>query len=154
MKSLFTLVGVLALGLSAQVSKAADFLTVEDIYALAQVDARNAIEWKVGERAEYSLKMGSFLSGTMIKTVDHNEGNTVWIKQNIDLTIQKQVVDIQMDRADGKILKMLANGQPQTIPDQKIEIVSQDYTEITVPAGAFKCIHVVAKDQDSKKIEV
>jgi len=153
--------GVMGMALTlgtTQVRAENDFIStqtaIELFVSTTNLDARNVIEWKVGESADYKLNMGGFINGTMSKTVDHDEGNTVWLKQNIDLSFQKQVMEVQMDRATGKILKILANGQPQEIPNGNIEIVSQDYTTITVPAGKFDCVHVVAKTEDSKNVEV
>jgi hypothetical protein len=67
---------------------------------------------------------------------------------------QNEVIEIQLNKADGRILKMLRNGQEQAIPNEKIEVISQDFTDVTVPAGTFKAIHIVAKTEKVSKIEV
>jgi hypothetical protein len=64
------------------------------------------------------------------------------------------VVEALIDRATAKTLKMIHNGQEEAVPNDKIEIISQDATEVTVPAGTFKAIHVVAKTEKVSKIEV
>jgi hypothetical protein len=49
---------------------------------------------------------------------------------------------------------MIRNGQEQSIPDNDIEIISQDATEIKVKAGTFKAIHIVAKSKEIERIEM
>src|ERR1035437_4038647 len=117
--------------------------------------ALDLINWKVGDTTAYDLEMGAFGKiGTMTKTASKDEGAAIWIKNEADMMGQKDLTEILINRADGKILKMIHNGQEQQVPDDKIEIISQDYTEITVPAGKFKCLHIVAKSQQSEKIEI
>ncbi len=67
---------------------------------------------------------------------------------------QQQKTEALINKADGKILKLIVNGQEQQVPNDPVEIISQDYTTITVPAGTFEVIHVVAKTTQSPKIEV
>lgn len=115
----------------------------------------DVIDWKVGDSAQYDVKAGSFGKlGTMSKAVTKDEGSALWITQDMNLMIQKQKVEMLLSKADGKILKMLVNGKEQEIPNDEIEIISQDYTEITVPAGTFKAIHIVAKSKQASSIEL
>ena len=72
----------------------------------------------------------------------------------MDLTIQKQKVEIQINKADGKVLKTIVNGQEQNTPDDPIQVISQDYVDVTVPAGTFKAIHIVAKTKQVDHVEV
>ncbi len=159
MKTLFALLAASALCLSASAAQAEeqkfDIGQLARQIAVTNVSTMNLINWKVGETANYNVTaMFGFVKGTLAKSVASEEGNAVWIKQDMNLMNQKQLVEMLMDRADGKILKMKQNGQDAQIPDEKPEVISQDYAEITVPAGTFKCVHVIAKSKSSSKIEV
>jgi hypothetical protein len=117
--------------------------------------ALDLINWKVGDTTTYSIEMGAFGNmGTMVKSATKEEGGAVWVKNDANLMGQADVTEILINRADGKILKMLHNGQEQQAPNDEIEVISQDYTEITVPAGKFKCLHIVAKSKDVSKMEI
>lgn len=150
----------LALSLSVQSSKAdtsANYqVNTQYLVRILEVSVPlDVINWKVGDTAEYSVTAGSFGNlGKMVKSVTKDEGTSIWMRQDMNLSVQKEVVDVQISKADGKILKMIRNGQEQQIPDDKIEIISQDYTEITVPAGKFEALHVVAKTKQVSKLEV
>ncbi len=121
----------------------------------ANVESLDLINWKVGDNAKFNVAAGSFGNiGTLDKSVSKDEGTALWLTQQMNVMIQNQKVETLINKADGKVLKMIVNGKEQAIPDDKIEIISQDYTEITVPAGKFKAIHVVAKSTQSPKIEV
>ena len=122
---------------------------------LSSITPLDLINWKVGDQAQYDVKAGSFGKlGTMTKAVTKDEGTAIWVTQNMDLMIQKQKVEVLMNKADGKVLKMIVNGKEQAAPTDEIEIISQDYTEVTVPAGTFKAIHVVAKTKQVEHLEV
>lgn len=129
-----------------------EFNTIE-LQALSNVTPLNLINWKVGDTMNYNLSM-LFGKGTMVKTVSKEEGNGVWLHQDINIMGQKQTVDVLFDRATAKILKMLQNGKEVQVPDEKIEVISQDYAEITVPAGTFQSIHIIAKSPKVSRIEM
>ena len=113
------------------------------------------INWKVGDNMVYDMELGFFGKlGVMNKSVTKDEGTAIWVTNSADLMGQKQVVEALINKADGKILKLIQNGQEQQIPDDPIEIISQEYTEVTVPAGTFKAMHVVAKSKQVEKIEI
>lgn len=121
----------------------------------AAMTPTDLINWTVGDTASYNVSAGSFGNvGTMVKAVTKDEGKALWVQQDMDLQFQKQKVEILIEKSSGKILKMLLDGKEQKVPDQNIEIISQDYTEITVPAGTFKVLHVVAKSKEVSKIEI
>lgn len=130
-------------------------LGTQDIVALTQVAPLNLINWKVGDRMEYQVSMG-FLGkfGAMTKFVDREEGDTIWLHQEIDLKFQKQIVDVQMSRVDGRIIKMIQDGKEVQVPNDKLEVISQDYGDVTVPAGTFAAVHIVAKTAQVSKIEI
>ncbi len=155
MRRLLKLLPVVLL-ISAFSAKADIALSNSELLALAQLDAQtmSLIDWKIGDTMNYDMSLGGFIPGKMVKTVSSEEGDAIWIVQNIDLTIQKQKVEMLMNRSDGKILKMRVDGKEQTIPNDKIEIVSQEASEITVKAGHFEAIHVVIKSEQIKRAEV
>ena len=122
--------------------------------ALSQVSATNLIEWKVGDTMNYEIKLGGFALGNNVKSVTKDEGTAIWMRQDMKMMSQNEVVEVLINKADGKLLKMIRNGQEQSIPDNDIEIISQDATEIKVKAGTFKAIHIVAKSKEVEKIEM
>ena len=122
--------------------------------SLQSVDPLYLLDWKVGDTANFVVHLGMFGDGSMKKHVTKFEGDTLWMRQDVDMIIQKQVCDVQIDRNNAQVLKMICNGQEQSLPDGEIEIISQDYETITVPAGTFKSIHIVAKSKDIKKMEL
>ncbi len=122
--------------------------------ALSQVSATNLIDWKVGDTMNYEIKMGGFPLGTNIKSVTKDEGTAIWMRQEMKLMSQNEVVEALINKADGQLLKLVRNGQEQSIPDNSLEIISQDATEIKVKAGSFKVIHIVAKTKDVERLEI
>jgi hypothetical protein len=147
----------LAFADSAEVAAQKNILTVDGQLALlrANIAPLDLINWKVGDTAKYDVKVGSFGKlGTSTKSVTKDEGTALWVTQNMDLMIKKQKAEILLNKADGKTLKMIVDGKEQDIPDDKVEIISQDYAEVTVPAGTFKTIHVVAKTAQVDQIEI
>lgn len=123
--------------------------------SLHDVKTLDLINWKIGDTMNMDLSM-DFLGkvGTMVKSVPKEEGAAVWMKQDIQMQGQNQTVEALINRADGKILKLIQNGKEAQIPNDPPEIISQDYTEITVPAGKFKTLHVVVKTKQVSKIEL
>ena len=158
MKMLSTLVLAVLTVASAQIAKA-DAINVAVEAGLARTLVMAApldlINWKVGDQAAFDVSIGAFGKiGTMNKSITKEEGGAIWIHQEANLVVQKDVTDMLLNRADGKVLKVIHNGKEETAPDEKPEIISQDTTEITVPAGSFKCIHVVGKTKTVEKFEI
>jgi len=122
--------------------------------ALDQVSATNLIDWKVGDTMNYEIKLGGMALGTNTKSVTKDEGTAIWMRQEMKLMSQNEVVEALINKADGKLLKLIRNGQEQSIPDNDLEIISQDATEIKVKAGSFKAIHIVAKSKEVERIEI
>ncbi len=119
---------------------------------LSSISPLDLINWRIGDEMNYtiSLVLGS---GTAKKFVASDEGAALWFTQNISILGQNQKVEALIQKADGKILKMKVNGQEQAVPTPHLEIIDQEVTSITVPAGTFDCVHVRAKS-DGKKVEV
>jgi len=139
----------LAAGVLAFVGSAQANDLVTDI-ALAQVNGvnpiANVINWKIGDYQDLNISMQGMKLGVMHKEAMSEEGNALWLKQTLSGgMIGNQVVEILLDRATGKILKMKQNGQEKPVPEEKIEIIDQETATITVPAGTFETIHIRAK---------
>jgi hypothetical protein len=122
--------------------------------ALSQVSATNLINWKVGDTMSYEIKLGGMALGSNVKSVTKDEGTAIWMKQEMKLMSQNEVIESLINKADGQLLKLIRNGKEQSIPDNTLEVISQDATEIRVKAGTFKVIHIVAKTKDVERIEV
>jgi hypothetical protein len=147
------------LSLQCLTSASADSATLELMDTLFEVQsptALNLIDWKIGDEQTFSITAMFGMSGQMVKSVTREEGEAVWFRQAISLMGQNEVMDTLINRADGKVLKMLKNGQEQPLPtdDDKPEIISQDYGPVTVPAGTFQAIHIVAKTKKVSKLEL
>jgi hypothetical protein len=120
-----------------------------------RAEATALINWKVGDSQNLDIELGSMGKlGTMVKSATSEEGAAIWIKNDADLGGRKDVTEVLINRADAKILKMIHNGQPQTVPDDKLQVISQEQTSLTIPLGTFKCWHVKAKSKQSDKIEL
>lgn len=127
--------------------------------ALAQIAGdraiANVINWKVGEFQDLNLEAMGMQLGTMKKIVASEEGNFIWLNQDMSGgMIGEQKVEAKMDRATGQVVEMRQNGKKVDLPNDPIEIISQETTSVTVPAGTFDCIKVVAKSQQIKKLEL
>ncbi len=121
---------------------------------LVQQSQLNLIDWKIGDSMAYNIKAFGSNMGTSTKTVTREEGNALWMEQSMAMMGQNQKVEALIDRASGKILKYIVNGKEQSVPDDALEIISQDYADVTVPAGTFKSIHIVAKSKSIQKLEL
>lgn len=120
-----------------------------------QVGAYDLINWKVGDQSDFEVKaFGGMISGTLHKEAMREEGGALWVTSTVDLMNNHDVTEILINRADAKILKMIHNGKEEAMPTDEIEIISQEYTDITVPAGTFNVIHVTAKSPKISKIEI
>ena len=108
-----------------------------------------AIDWKIGDNANYTLDMG-FIKGTVKMEAMKFEGNGIWLNQDMDLTIQKMLVEILMDKSTGEVLKMIVNGKEQAPPKSDLEVVETRQENITVPAGTFQAIYLKVKDKAAK----
>lgn len=149
---------------TAQYSQAQDLtgfeLSNSQLVSIATQDVGTlGLNWKVGDRMDYTVSLASMGKiGSSEKFVSKDEGATLWITQviNIPMAGQKQTSEMQLEKATGKVLKLIVNGKEQTLNEegQDLEIISQEYTDITVSAGTFKALHIVAKTKDVSKIEV
>lgn len=106
--------------------------------------------WKQGDSANYNIDMG-IAKGTMVMAVASNDGNEIWLNQDMDLGfLGKQKIETLLDANTGEIKKMLVNGKEEAIPEQDVDVVSLEPDTITVPAGTFDCTHATLVDNKSK----
>ncbi len=124
--------------------------TLSEVVLSAQLkNVSRAIDWKPGDTASYNVDMG-FVQGTMVTAVRSNDGNEIWLTQDMDLGFAgKQAVETLMDANTGEVKKVIANGQEQDIPEQNLEVIEIVDATITVPAGTFDCIHARLTDKSS-----
>lgn len=105
------------------------------------------LDWKVGQECNYKLNVGGFLNGTMKMYVREIVEEGIWIVQDIDMSIQKQKIEILIDPANGQVKKMLVDGKEQAPPKADYELIEQKEDKITVPAGTFEAIYLKIKDR-------
>lgn len=109
------------------------------------------LDWKVGEQNVYNIDMG-FLKGSMVMKCREIAADGIWLDQDVDLGFAgKQQMSILLDPNTGEVKKMLVNGKEQTPPKQNIEVIDVKEDHITVPAGAFDCIHARLRDKDKNE---
>src|SRR5688572_19522390 len=114
MKKFLALLGLATLSMAS--AQATNIVSLTDAQiqavALSNLAPLDVIDWKVGDSANYDVKAGSFGKlGTMSKSVTKDEGAALWVTQNLNLMIQKQKVEMLLNKADGKVLKMIVNGK-------------------------------------------
>lgn len=128
--------------------------TISEIVLQSQLKSFSglrAIDWKAGDTASYNVDMG-FIKGTMVSRVDSNDGNEIWLSQDMDLGFAgKQQTQTLLDANSGEVKKLIVNGQEQEIPQQEFELIEIVDATITVPAGTFKCMHVRFTDKSSNE---
>lgn len=119
-------------------------------------NAREVLNWKVGDKASYKVAyVGLGYEGTLQEYVASDEGTALWVNEDMEMMGQSQKSQMLMNKGDGRLLKLLVNGQEQQLPTAgDTQVVSQEMGEITVAAGKFQCVHVVAKSSAYPKIEV
>lgn len=111
------------------------------------------LDWKIGESIDYNIDMG-FISGTMHSEVMSETTDGIWVHQNMDLGFMgKQKIEILFNKVDGRVLKIIANGQEQQVPDaSNMELIEMKESSVTVPAGTFDCIYarILNKKENSE----
>lgn len=127
-----------------------------DLQARTTLSAKlTGLNWHVGDKAEYNLKM-AFFEGTAVMKVASETNEGFWLNQDIDLgPLGQQKAEMLIDKNTGKILQYKVNGQDQQIPDQgDVEVLETSEANITVPAGSFDCMYVKMKDGEGQIIEM
>lgn len=147
---------VLLFSTAALAGDAVDLISNHSLIALQQTEATLlGLEWKVGDQLSYQVSLGSMgRLGTSVKEVTQDTGDTLWVKNQVRLFGQNEVIDMEIRKADGQVVRMRRNGQDQTLPNEAVEIISTEAASITVPAGTFEAVHIVAKTEKVDHIEV
>lgn len=140
-----------ALSTPAQATIQFDAVALQNATMLeAKVNA--GLNWKVGDKASYALDIGGFIKGKSDNFVREDTGTHYWMVQDMDLSIQKQKVEVMLNKANGQIDKLLVNGQEQSVPKSEQEILEMKESNITVPAGTYDCIYAKIKDKTNGNI--
>ncbi len=142
---------VIAASLTIAASAHAYTTVAESIFAGQQARIQEsvttqALNWKVGQENNYKLSIGGFLNGTMKMWVREIIADGIWMVQDVDLSIQKQKIEVLIDPNTGAIKKMLVNGKEQAPPKPDFELVEQKEDRVTVPAGTYDAIYLKVKD--------
>ncbi len=150
-KALIAALGFLTATNAGAASTAIEALVQVQMPAILDQAHTMGLDWKVGDRADYSVDMG-FIKGTMVMSVRSIGADGIWLIQDADLGVAgKQKAEILIDQNTGEIKKMIVNGKEQQIPENHTEVVEVKEDKITVPAGTFECIH--ARLRDTQKNE-
>lgn len=148
-KSLMAVIA-LGFGMNASANPALfDLLTHKQMDSIRAMAETTALNWKVGDTANYTVDM-SIVQGTMVMKVTSVEEAGIWLQQDVDLGFAgKQNIQTLIDKTTGEVKKMIVNGEEQQVPEQNVEVISATPTQITVAAGTFDAFHVVAKDKSN-----
>ena len=118
-----------------------------DLSEMIATNFRLPLDWKVGDVAEYNVSAGILGKGKMIKTVVEDTGKALWILEDMNIPSHKETIKKLYNKEDGKILSVVRAGSAQNPEDSKIEIATQENTQITVPAGTFNVLHIPENQQ-------
>jgi len=104
------------------------------------------ITWKVGDFSDYEMSLGAFGKGTVHKEVteevDAGGEKAVWLVVDAKMLFGDQKIETLYRRSDGKVLKMLVNGNPQEYSEPDIEILDQKSNQ-TLEIPGFRTFHNV-----------
>jgi hypothetical protein len=101
----------------------------------------------VGDSTDYQLSGGIF-NGTAHIFVRENTADGIWVEQDINLgALGQQKVEALYDKNTGKVLKIVANGQEQALPNPAdMKVVQTRQESVTVPKGTFACMYLKIHD--------
>ncbi|MBN21887.1 MAG: hypothetical protein CL678_11460 [Bdellovibrionaceae bacterium] len=141
------------LGLITQLNFAKAEINTTSIVSLMN-EVALGLDWKVGDRLEYNISAGFAGSGTLVKEAFKDEGESIWVKQDIVIGGRTEKMEMLINKADGSVLKIIRNGREEQVPNDPPEITDVEMTEVTVPAGTFSATHITGKTKQVKKFEV
>lgn len=124
----------------------AEAIFASQLTHIQQSVVTQGLDWKEGQENNYKLNIGGFINGTMKMYVREIIADGIWVVQDVDLSVQKQKIEILIDPANGQIKKMLVNGKEQAPPKADYELIDQKEDKVTVPAGTFEVIYLKIKD--------
>jgi len=146
-----TLIATAALMLGFQAHAA---LSPVELSALtsATVPTVTDIPLNVGDSTDYNLT-GGIMQGTAHVFVRESTADGIWVEQDVNINLfgqqQQEKIEALYDKNTGKVLKLLANGQEQQIPDpSKMKVVETRQEDVTVPKGTFHCMFLKIHDED------
>jgi hypothetical protein len=143
----FIVAAALVVSTTAQAyNTVAESIFATQLPAIQSSVVAQGLDWKVGQENNYKLNMGGFINGTMKMFVREVIADGIWVVQDVDLSVQKQKVEILIDPSNGQIKKMLVNGKEQAPPKSDFELIDQKEDKVTVPAGTFEVIYLKIKD--------
>ena len=116
-------------------------------------DLKN-LNWQVGEYQERTIKKGAFGVGSLKSWVDREEGDAFWLLNDLNIIFQgNKRVEALIERATGKILRYIEDGQEKSPPDvsqlETCEDLGESYETVNVPAGKFESTRTVLKCDDN-----
>jgi hypothetical protein len=147
----FLAAAIVGISVAAPARAVVNFAELQDSLAL-EAHLTAGLNWKVGDKANYNIDLGGLLKGTVVAEVTKDTGTGFWFTQDIDLQIQKQKVEVLINKSNGQIEKILMNGKEQEIPKNESEIVEMKEDKVTVPLGSFDAIHAKIKDKKTGEI--
>jgi hypothetical protein len=96
--------------------------------------------------------MAVIIKGTMTMSVASIEADGIWMSQVIELGKNvKQEIKVLIDPTTGATKKIVVGGKEQAAPKQDVEVVDTTEERITVPAGTFDSMHIIARNKASAK---
>lgn len=148
-----TMAMALAFSVNAFAAPTAPQILVSQVRQALLAEAHTTgLDWKVGDTNNYTVDIGGFIKGTMDMSVKSIGADGMWLDQNMDLGFAgKQQVQMLIDPNTGETKKMIVNGKEQEVPKQDIEVIEVKEDHITVPAGAFDCVHARLKDKTNNQ---
>lgn len=157
---IFTLLAlVLSLSLSAQANNTNHNTINEVLDTIIDLNSDTSgfytDGWTVGDRADYSLKMG-FINGSMKTFLREETEVGYWLQQDVSLgPFGKQKIEVLYDKATFKVLELRVNGKKENPPKQgEMEIIETREDKIDVPAGTFETLYArILNKSDNKEIQ-
>lgn len=144
------------LGLSAQ-SFNIDTFNSDEFMARQLPDLKD-IQWKVGDFQERRIKKGAINAGTLNSSVDREEGEAVWLINELKIMFKKkQLIEALIEKKTGKILRYIVDGEEKDPPEaeelEDCELLSEIKEKVKVPAGTFATTRSIIKcDEDTVAI--
>lgn len=113
-------------------------------------------KWKIGDTMQYEVNVSNVgRVGDSTKKVTKDEGHAVWVRQSVQILFHRETVEVLVNKADGKILKVVRNGKEQPPEDNKFEVIKEERgVTVKVPAGEFTALYYKGKMKDVQSLEV
>ena len=121
---------------------------------LISASLEGALDWHVGDRAEYQLN-APIGRGTSVQFVREDVGTGFWMQTDVDMGfLGRQKIEVLANKATGRIERVLVNGNEQTPPDPNdVEIIDTREERVRVPAGEFQSTYRKIKNKKDNSIQ-